>query len=889
MSTLNHKLCLNMIVKNESHIIQDTLSKLLNKVQFDYWVISDTGSTDNTQQIIIDFFKEKNIQGELFQDAWQDFGYNRTKALEHAFGKSEYVIIFDADDEIYGNFILPSLTSDSYQFQFGHANGTSYLRTQIVNNRKRWKYVGVLHEYIECVDSVNGSEIISGDYYIISGRTSSRNKDKNKYLNDALILEKAYSDAFQNNDNIYNRYAFYCANSYRDCGRREDAIKWYKKTIDGKNWNQEKYVSCLNLYRSYNALNQKELGMFYLVKAFSYDNQRAECVYELVSYYCANNMNEIAYGYYSIVKSFYENTFLTANLINKLFLEPSKSNFFLPYYMIIVADRVKDIQTGILMYRIIFTKKHIETNKFFIGNTLFNLQFFIEAVKDDIPFLNLFRDYIDFLLSINYPVYEHECMIHYNKYIISTLPNKQLVIKPTKTTHISHEKYGIFICIFNQEQYVNMFYLLLESLFTYGNLDDNIDILVYTSTQFMNKIMQSHLFNTKIVFEINDTYSNIDKACKSRLDIFELPSTTKYAKILYLDTDILVKDDINILFDVCEKDILYVLEEGDLGQETHDYHGKSLFGDELNNYDDKTAFTSGILLFNNCEKIKDLFEKIKEDIVKRPHPLYDQPHIVYNAFKYNLFNNKVLKSLVVNNDFNINSDKVIHHFPGGPGIYGHKINKMTAYLNSIKDYTIINNINKAKLYINEYLMPIIHNSGELLEGNIFMLHQTTKYTDTFLNKSKNISNLVLNTNIKNVMEIGFNSGFSTLLMLLSNPNMKIMCVDLGEHKYTMPCYTKLKETFGDRINLLIGDSTKTLQTIDDVYDLIHIDGGHSTEVADSDIVNSYRLSKPGTIIIMDDYDFSNLHKLWDIYIKKYDLKPLNINTYSSPHHDIKYV
>ena len=51
-------LCLNMIVKNESHIIKNTLIKLLNKVKFDYWVISDTGSTDNTKELITDFFKE---------------------------------------------------------------------------------------------------------------------------------------------------------------------------------------------------------------------------------------------------------------------------------------------------------------------------------------------------------------------------------------------------------------------------------------------------------------------------------------------------------------------------------------------------------------------------------------------------------------------------------------------------------------------------------------------------------------------------------------------------------------------------------------------------------------------------------------------------------------
>jgi len=170
-----------------------------------------------------------------------------------------------------------------------------------------------------------------------------------------------------------------------------------------------------------------------------------------------------------------------------------------------------------------------------------------------------------------------------------------------------------------------------------------------------------------------------------------------------------------------------------------------------------------------------------------------------------------------------------------------------------------------------------------------MLHHTTDYTTTFINKAKNISNLVLNKNIKDVMEIGFNSGFSTLLMLLTNPNMRISCFDLGEHQYTIPCYENLKKTFGDRINITIGDSTKTLQNVNDNYDLIHIDGGHSTEVANSDIINSYRLSKRGTILIMDDYDFPNLHNLWDDYIIKYNLKKLHINIYNSPHHDIKYV
>ena len=81
----------------------------------------------------------------------------------------------------------------------------------------------------------------------------------------------------------------------------------------------------------------------------------------------------------------------------------------------------------------------------------------------------------------------------------------------------------IFICIFNQVKYIDMFLLLLESILLYGNLDNNTNILVYTSTKFMNIIKQHRLFNNeKIKFEINDTYDNIDKACKSRLDLFNL-------------------------------------------------------------------------------------------------------------------------------------------------------------------------------------------------------------------------------------------------------------------------------------------------------------------------------------------------------------------------------
>ena len=167
--------------------------------------------------------------------------------------------------------------------------------------------------------------------------------------------------------------------------------------------------------------------MFYLVKGILYDKTRVEGLFELVQYYCGNDMNEIAYMYYDMVKVFYENEYVKIDgTSNKLFVDISKANFHLPYWMIIVSEKIKKYNTGIVMYRIIFTKKFKETNKLLIGNMLFNLQFFINKVdKNDTQFFTLFKEYIDFLLSLKYPVFDHDFMINYEKYGI-VVPKKTI-------------------------------------------------------------------------------------------------------------------------------------------------------------------------------------------------------------------------------------------------------------------------------------------------------------------------------------------------------------------------------------------------------------------------------------------------------------------------------
>jgi predicted O-methyltransferase YrrM len=147
------------------------------------------------------------------------------------------------------------------------------------------------------------------------------------------------------------------------------------------------------------------------------------------------------------------------------------------------------------------------------------------------------------------------------------------------------------------------------------------------------------------------------------------------------------------------------------------------------------------------------------------------------------------------------------------------------------------------------------------------------------------------TEKKNVLEIGFNSGFSALLMLESNPHIYLTCVDIGEHKYTMPCFEKIKKKYEDRIQIIIGNSVQTLPKITEKFDFIHIDGAHDSQVATSDIIHSFHLSKHNTILIFDDY-WGELKKLWDFYSNSFNLQnvptPYDSSVGSSPH-DIKMV
>ena len=393
-------ICLNMIVKNESHIIEETLTNLLKKIKFDYWVICDTGSTDTTKELIQKFFDSRGISGELIDSEWKNFSHNRTVAFQNAYKKTDYVFVWDADDEIEGDFKLPEhLTADWYNFTFANDFGVNYSRPQLFKNTLRWKYISVLHEYAVCEEHAEPAIHVQGNYHFISGRRGARSKDPNKYLNDALLLEKAYYEALETKDSLYNRYAFYCAGSYRDCGNKEKALEFYKKVLTHDNWSEEKYVSCRNIYELYRDLGKEVEGLGYLVKSREYSARRVECVYQLVLYYCLRGQNDTAYMYYTLIQHYYENEYMPSHMNGFLFANKKEFELLLPYYMIIVAQRTGHYETGMKMCELICRFQYPDVNEFYVGNWIHNMQFFMDYLPKNPDFFKNFREYLNMIKS----------------------------------------------------------------------------------------------------------------------------------------------------------------------------------------------------------------------------------------------------------------------------------------------------------------------------------------------------------------------------------------------------------------------------------------------------------------------------------------------------------
>ena len=275
---MKKKICLNMIVKDEARVIRRSLASV--KSLIDYWVIVDTGSTDGTQEVIKDFFKD--LPGELHERPWVHFAHNRNEALQLAKSKGDYLLFIDADDEL----VIPK------QFQFPILNLGYYLITQrdvafnmdslwplLIDAHLDWNWVGVAHETLECQESASSGML--GGLVNLYHNDGKRSLDPNKKKKVIEMLEEGLVNEPEN-----SRYMFYLAQSYRGLELYDQAILIYQKRALMGGEVEEIYSSLYWIGRLQEELKEPpETFISSFLRAHEASPPRGEPIYSIIAYY----------------------------------------------------------------------------------------------------------------------------------------------------------------------------------------------------------------------------------------------------------------------------------------------------------------------------------------------------------------------------------------------------------------------------------------------------------------------------------------------------------------------------------------------------------------------------------------------------------------------------
>jgi len=288
-------ICLNMIVKNESKIITRLLQSVLPII--DCYCICDTGSTDNTEEVIVNFFKNHKITGKIIKEPFKNFAYNRNHALKACVGMSDYVLLLDADMLLQiTNFKKDFLLNYDTCFILQGNVDFYYQNIRFVKNNGLFSYTGVTHEYVNIPDNSRHVAINKDDLFILDINDGGAKTDK--YERDIRLLLDGIKES-PNND----RYHFYLANSYFDTGIFDKAIEYYNKRVDLGGWDQEIWYSKYRIGLCYKGLSKMNDAVASWLEAFNYKPDRLENMYEIISYYREISKHNLAFCFYRLSKT----------------------------------------------------------------------------------------------------------------------------------------------------------------------------------------------------------------------------------------------------------------------------------------------------------------------------------------------------------------------------------------------------------------------------------------------------------------------------------------------------------------------------------------------------------------------------------------------------------
>lgn len=259
-----------MIVKDEESVIRRCLSCCHSL--FDEIIIVDTGSTDKTKEICLEF------TNKVYDFKWvNDFSKARNFGIEKC--SCDYFMWLDADDVITEENLkklikLKSEITDEdifmlkYDIAFDEQNKPtySYFRERILKNNKKFLFSDPVHEAITLDGKIVFKEI-SIEHRKIKETPSGRNLKIYESLN-----KKDFSP----------RQIYYYARELYFNNKINKAITYFNKFLKTKDgFYENKIDACKILSKCYLIKNETEKAREILFNSFNYDLPRAEVLCEI--------------------------------------------------------------------------------------------------------------------------------------------------------------------------------------------------------------------------------------------------------------------------------------------------------------------------------------------------------------------------------------------------------------------------------------------------------------------------------------------------------------------------------------------------------------------------------------------------------------------------------
>ncbi len=276
-----------IIVRDEKEVIGRCLNcaaKFADEI-----IVVDTGSCDGTAEEAAKFTKDI-----YFFDWCDDFSAARNYALDKA--SCDFVMWLDADDVVTDDNCIkikqlvagsPSFDMAYLKYAAAFDNGTptfTYYRERIFRRSKNYRFSGAVHEAV-----TPSGIIVYSDAEIYHKKIK-----ENTPLRNLNILQKQIARGIcldERSKFYYGRELFYNKMYAESAAVLEEFLK-------GDGWIENKIEACINLYRAYCAIGQKEKAVNALLKSFMLAPPRSEaCCILGELFFDANDVNSAIYWY----------------------------------------------------------------------------------------------------------------------------------------------------------------------------------------------------------------------------------------------------------------------------------------------------------------------------------------------------------------------------------------------------------------------------------------------------------------------------------------------------------------------------------------------------------------------------------------------------------------